>query len=51
MGEEVVTLINEVKQPGNYNIIFDSAKLSSGTYFYRLSAGSFTEVKKMILVK
>lgn len=51
MGEEVATLVNEIKQPGNYDAMFDAAKFSSGTYFYRLSAGSFTEVKKMILLK
>lgn len=50
-GKEVQTLVNEVKSPGSYNIMFNAANLSSGVYFYRIIAGSFTEVKKMTLVK
>jgi len=44
-------LVEEEKPAGNYKVSFDASFLSSGTYFYRLSAGSFTEVKKMILIK
>ncbi|HJY63916.1 MAG TPA: T9SS type A sorting domain-containing protein, partial [Ignavibacteria bacterium] len=51
LGREVITLVNEVQVPGSYNVMFNSHNLSSGIYFYRLSAGSFTEVKKMIFVK
>jgi hypothetical protein len=51
LGNEVATLVNEEKSAGNYEVIFNAASLSSGTYFYRLSAGSFIEVKKMILIK
>ncbi len=51
LGKEVQTLVNEVKSPGSYNIMFNAANLSSGVYFYRIIAGSFTEVKKMTLVK
>jgi len=51
LGNEVATLVNEVQSAGNYEITFNASSLSSGTYFYRLSAGSFSEVKKMILVK
>jgi predicted acyl esterase len=50
-GKEVQTLVNEVKSPGSYNIMFNAANLSSGVYFYRIIAGNFTEVKKMTLVK
>ena len=51
LGNEVATLLNEEKPAGNFEVSFDASSLSSGTYFYKLSAGSFTEVKKMILIK
>jgi len=50
-GKEVVTLVNEELQPGLYNVDFDASNLSSGTYFYRMEANGFADVKKMILVK
>jgi plastocyanin len=51
IGNEVATLVNEEKTAGNYEVRFNASSLTSGTYFYKLSAGSFTEVKKMILLK
>ena len=51
IGEEVLTLVNEVKQAGNYLLRFDASDLASGVYLYRIKAGSFTQVKKMILSK
>ncbi|MFI5237418.1 MAG: FG-GAP-like repeat-containing protein, partial [Ignavibacteriales bacterium] len=51
IGEEVTALVNEIKQPGNYNVTFDAYNLSSGVYFYRIKAGDFSEVKKMIFNK
>ena len=51
IGVEVVTLVNEIRQPGNYDVTFDAAKLSSGVYFYRIQMGSFIQTKKMILMK
>ncbi|HAX49162.1 MAG TPA: T9SS type A sorting domain-containing protein [Ignavibacteria bacterium] len=50
-GREVRTLINEDLGAGKYNIDFSGADLASGVYFYRMETGSFSEVKKMILVK
>ena len=50
-GKEVSSLVNEVLKPGNYKYRFDAIDLPSGTYFYRLSAGDFTETKSMILIK
>ena len=50
-GKEVSSLVNEILKPGNYKYRFDAIDLPSGTYFYRLSAGDFTETKSMILIK
>lgn len=51
LGREVQTLVNEIQNPGSYNVMFNASSLSSGIYFYRLTAGNYTEVKKMTLVK
>jgi len=45
------TLGNENKPAGFYTVNFDASKLSSGIYFYRIMANSFTAVKKMLLMK
>jgi hypothetical protein len=51
IGEEVAVMVNEVQQPGRYTVNFDAASLSSGVYFYKLVAGDFVSIKKMILIK
>ena len=51
LGNEVATLVNEEKPAGDYEITFNASTLTSGVYLYRLSAGNFTEIKKMILMK
>ena len=59
LGEEVADLVNETKPAGNYHVEFivgrsaaaDSPDIASGIYFYKISAGSFTVTKKMILLK
>ena len=51
LGQEVSTLVNEVKQPGTYTVQFDGSKLSSGFYFYRMTAGNFTSTKSMVVLK
>lgn len=51
LGEEVITLVNEIQEAGNHIINFDAGKLTSGVYYYRLEAGEFTSMKKMILLK
>ena len=50
-GEEVLTLVNELKSPGVYEIHFDASNLASGTYLYKLQAGDFVQTKKMLLMK
>ncbi len=53
LGREVATLVNEFKSAGFYNSQFSirNYQLSSGVYFYRLQAGSYSETKKLILMK
>ena len=51
LGKEVATLVNEQKPAGNYEVKFDASKLSSGIYFYTLTAGSKNITKKMILLR
>jgi hypothetical protein len=51
LGREIKTLVNDNLAAGKYKTIIDASELSSGVYFYRLSADNFTEIKKMILVK
>ena len=51
LGKEVETLVNSRLNAGTYEVNFNASKLSSGVYFYKLEAGSFTDIKKMVLVK
>ncbi len=58
-GREVSELVNQMQQPGRYDVIFNASSLSSGVYFYKLvvsssnplEAGEFVQTKKMILIK
>ncbi|MFH1195789.1 MAG: right-handed parallel beta-helix repeat-containing protein [bacterium] len=51
LGNEVATLVNETKEPGVYQVEFDGGRLPSGVYFYKLTAGSFSSIKKLLLLK
>jgi probable HAF family extracellular repeat protein len=51
LGQEVATLVDEMQGPGYKSIEFNSTSLPSGVYIYRLTAGTFTDIKKMILMK
>lgn len=51
LGEEVASLVNEVKSPGVYSVDFSAQDLSSGVYLYQIKAGSFISSRKMILLK
>ena len=51
LGREVRTLVNEVEKAGRYEIRFDGSGLASGVYFYRIQAGTYSAVMKMLLVK
>ena len=51
LGREVTTLVNETKSTGSYEIVFDASDLTSGTYFYTLTAENYSTTKKMIIIK
>jgi subtilisin-like proprotein convertase family protein len=51
LGREVKTLVNELTKAGQYEVQFDATNIASGTYFYRLEAGEFSDVKKFVVVK
>jgi len=51
LGEELITLVNENKNAGRYEVNFDGSKLVSGIYIYRLTAGRYAASKKLILLK
>jgi len=51
LGSEVITLVNEEKPQGKYEVEFTAKNLPSGIYFYRIQTGSFNQTKKMILLR
>jgi Secretion system C-terminal sorting domain len=51
LGREIATLVNGQMAPGNYTAAFDASRLSSGVYFYRLDAGTFSDVKRLSVMK
>jgi hypothetical protein len=50
-GKKVATLVDEIKQPGEYIATWDAMSITSGVYYYRLIAGQFMETKKLILIR
>ncbi len=51
LGRQVATLVNEFKNAGIYTLDFNASSLASGVYFYKIQAGTFSDTKKMLLVK
>lgn len=51
LGREVTTLVNEEREAGIHQVVFDATELSSGIYFYRIQADQFHQIKKLMLVK
>ncbi len=51
LGKEIITLVNEVKAPGEYNVTWNAEGFPSGIYFYRLTAGGFSQTNKLVLLK
>ena len=50
-GKEIMTLVNENQNAGRYTATFNGSNLASGMYFYKITAGEFTFVRKMVLIK
>ncbi len=51
LGRLVETLVDGRQTPGKHSVMFDASRLSSGIYFYRISAGEFSSVKKLVVIK
>jgi len=51
LGREVETILNEQLNAGTYEADWNAAQFSSGVYYYKLSAGDYTETKKMLMIK
>lgn len=51
LGQAVATLVNGQLDAGHHNVTFDGKSLPSGIYFYHLTAGDFTSLRKMVLLK
>ena len=51
LGQEIATLVNETLQPGSYEVEWNAANYPSGVYFYKLQAGSYSQTKKLVLLK
>jgi hypothetical protein len=51
LGQEVAVLVNEELKAGTYSVQWDASALASGVYFYKITAGSFHDVKKMVLMR
>jgi hypothetical protein len=51
LGQRVATLVERTEQPGEYVVSLSGSALPSGVYFYQLSTSSFTQVKKMLLIR
>ena len=51
LGKEVSEIVNSDFNAGTYEVTFDASKLTSGVYFYKITAGNFTDTKKMLYIK
>jgi plastocyanin len=51
IGQEVNVILNENLNAGIYSVKFDASQMSSGIYFYKISAGEFIDIKRMVLMK
>jgi hypothetical protein len=51
LGNEVMTLVNEQKQAGRYEMLFNASGIASGVYYYQITSGSFTQTRKLVLMK
>jgi hypothetical protein len=51
LGQQVATLVNGQQKEGYHEVVFSNPNLPSGVYFYRLQAGTYSDTKKLLLIK
>jgi hypothetical protein len=51
LGNEVITLVNEQKPAGKYEMLYNASNIASGVYYYQITSGSFTQTRKLMLMK
>ncbi|MDX9925051.1 MAG: T9SS type A sorting domain-containing protein [Ignavibacteriaceae bacterium] len=51
LGNEIVTLVNESKPSGKFEVEFNGSNLPTGTYIYKLTSGNYQTIRKMLLIK
>jgi hypothetical protein len=51
LGNEVITLVNDQKQAGRYEMLYNASNIASGVYYYQITSGSFTQTRKLMLMK
>jgi len=51
IGQQVAKLVDEMEEPGYKSVEWDASSFPSGVYFYRIQAGTFTETRKLLLLK
>ena len=51
LGKEALIPLNAFRKAGSYELLLNAGSLPSGVYFYRMDAGTFSEIRKMILLK
>jgi len=51
LGNLITTLVNQYQEAGKFKVKFNADELSNGVYFYKIQSGSFTDIKKMLLLK
>ena len=51
IGNHIATLVHEQNSAGSYSVLFNASNLSSGTYFYKINAGTFSSTRKLLLLK
>ena len=51
LGQTAAVLLNEKKEAGRYKVKWDASMMPSGVYFYKVQAGKFTDIKKMLLIR
>ena len=51
LGKEITKIVNEYKNAGSYEVSFNASEIPSGIYYYRLKAGSYSSIKKLVVLK